>query len=538
MKYAVLTLSGNYAETAPLTRTLLNAGRAPTFRFDAFLARIEFLLDHKTVDTVLLDNQPDFRTSSPGALEAIRRQFERLAQAGKRIVYSAQSYDTATLFLSSACTERTIHPLGTVRFQGMARTFLFFKKLLARLGINTEIVRRGRFKSAGDRFRVESLDEYNREQHQAILDATMKDFIERVRVGFGKRTDEIEALLSGKVLGAHEAVETQWMTRAVAKNDLIEEWRKKKTREVNLSKIGVAFGKGKKVAVLIFEGIIVEGKTRQDPVMGQAIGSESFLKEIEGLRKSKSIKGVVLRINSGGGSAVASEEISAGLARLAEKKPLIVSMSEVAGSGGYWIALPGERIFAERSTITGSIGVILMLFSLRNGLKHLGITQSTIKIGEFSDLGSPFKDVSEQERSHLEREVERLYRTFLDKVASARKTTSVSIDRIAEGRIWDGDAAKKIGLVDETGGLDDALRYLQGRLKAKHLKVEFFPVIRYSFVQRLIIRNAADVKTRLMPGLDAGAVAALLPTARLRDSFLFQSSGRPIVLMPDLGEYR
>ncbi|HUX20234.1 MAG TPA: S49 family peptidase, partial [Spirochaetia bacterium] len=170
MKYTVISLSGMYAETAPLTRTLLNAGRAPLFRYDVLLARTEQLLRDKRVDTVLVDHQLDFRAQLPGALEAVRRQLERLAQGGKRVIYYARSYDTQNLYLASAATERLIHPLGSLRLQGMARSFLYVKRLLDKYEITAEIVRRGRFKSAGDMFRTDTLDEHNREQHQAILD--------------------------------------------------------------------------------------------------------------------------------------------------------------------------------------------------------------------------------------------------------------------------------------------------------------------------------------------------------------------------------
>jgi protease-4 len=536
MRYTVITLSGSYAETAPLTRTLLNAGKAPLFRYDVLLARTEQLLMAKKVDTVLVDHQLDFRAPLPGALEAVRHQLERLAQAGKRVIYYARNYDTSNLYLASACTERVIHPLGSLRLQGMARSFLYFKKLMDKYEITAEIIRRGRFKSAGDSFRVDSLDEHNREQHQAILAGTMKDFTDRIQSGFSKSVEEVESMLAGRVVGADQAVEEKWVTRAISKSNLIEEWRMEKAHTFAPKRIKLEFGKGTKVAVLVFEGAIVDGRTRQDPMMGQAIGSESFLSEIETLTKNKSIKGVVLRINSGGGSATASDEIAEGLARLAAKKPLIVSMSSVAGSGGYWIATPGERIFSERHTITGSIGVIMMLFSAREGLKRLGVTESSLKIGEFADLGSPYKAVTEPERQLLEGEIDRLYRAFLLKVATSRKSTPEAIERNAEGRIWEGTAAKEIGLVDEVGGIDDALLYLKERLKAKHLKVNFFPVVRYSFVQRLIMRNAAEVGAT--SGLGAGAVSALLSAAAVRDSFLFRSSGQPLAIMPDVGEYR
>ncbi len=536
MKYAQINLSGTYLETAPLARPFLTAGRGPVFRFDAFLARVEHLLQRKNVDTVLIDHRMDFRVGLPGALDAIRHQLERLRGAGKRLVYYARSYDTATLYLASPCSERIIHPLGTVRFQGMARSFVFFKNLVEMNGLEVEIVRRGRYKSAGDIFRLESLDESNREQHQAILEATMRSFKDAVRSGFSKSESEVEELLGGRVLTAEEAVEAKWMTRSATKSNLVEEWRKAKAREESLRKVKIRFGKGTKVAVLVFEGAIVDGKSRRDPALGQSIGSDSFLPEIERLKKNKSIKGVVLRVSSGGGSALASEEIAEGLSELAEKKPLVVSMGGVAGSGGYWIALPGERIFAEPDTITGSIGVISMLFSARETLKRHGITESTVKIGELADLGSPFKSLTERERSVIEEDVDRLYRVFLAKVAEARESSPEAVHRVGEGRIWSGDDAKQAGLVDETGGVDSALEFLRKKLKAKRIAVRFYPIVKYSLVQRFIMRNAAAVDVGMNRIL--AFLGSLTPATGVFGSFLLESQGKPLAIMEEFAHYR
>lgn len=532
MRYAVLSLTGTYAETAPSPRSLVAPGRAPLFRFDRFLASVEYLLKRKKVDTVLVDQHLDFQPGFPGAVEAIRHQLERLAAAGKRLVFYARSYETSSLFLASACAERMIHPLGTVRFQGLSRSFLFYKKLLDRFDVRAEVIRRGRFKSAGDPFRVDRLDEHNREQHAALLDGTIRRYIETIRSGMGKEPSEIEELLAGKMLGAEEAVAAGWVTQSTTRGNLVAGWRKQKARETSLAKVKRSFGRGKRVAVLVLEGAIVDGRSRRDPMLGQSLGSDSFVPQIERLAKNKSVKGVVLRVNSPGGSAIASEEIAASLAQLAEKKPLVVSMSGVAGSGGYWVAVPGERIFAEANTITGSVGVISMLFSARKGLTRLGITESTIKIGELADLGSPFREITERERTLLEDEVERLYQAFLSKVAAARKSSSEEIHKIAEGRIWAGADARERGLVDEEGGLDKALDYLKGKLKLKHIRVEFHPVVRYSLIQRIIMRNTAEIEAPASSTAGARLAARVASTAAFASSAL--AAGRPLAIAPEL----
>lgn len=533
MRYAEIALSGTYLESAPQPRSLFSARRGPSFRFDGFLSLVERLLKSKKIDTILVDQRLDFRPAAPGALEAIHHQLERLSSAGKRLVYYARAYDTSALYLASACSERLLHPLGTLRFQGMAHSFIFFKNLLERYELDVEVVRRGRYKSAGDRFRVDRLDEYNREQYQAFLDATMHSFMESIRRGYSKDTEELDEMLAGKILSADEAVGAKWISRSVSKGTLIEEWRKEKARPANLKKVKLGFGRGKKVAILEFEGAIVDGRTRQDPLLGTAVGSDSFLPHIERLTKNKAIKGVVLRINSGGGSATASEEIAEGLSRLAEKKPLVVSMGGIAGSGGYWIALPGERIFAERSTLTGSVGVISMLISASKSLRRFGVTAGNVKVGRLADLGSPLKEFSDLDRTAIEGEVDRLYRAFLAKTAESRKSTSEDVHRVAEGRIWAAEDAKAAGLIDDIGGVDAALDYLRGRIGAKRLKVRFFPIVKYSIVQRIIMRNAASIGEEPLLAQEglaaiAGRIASILPPLA---TFLLENRGRPLAVM-------
>ncbi len=489
MKYAVLSLDGIYRETAPQVRSLFAAGRGPAFRHDAFLARVERILRDKRILRVLVDHKVGFHARHLAGLEAVRRELDRLKAGDKEVVYYARSYAAAELYLASACSWSVIHPLGSLEFLGLSHSFVFLKGLLKKHKIEADVIRRGRYKSAGDPFRVDSIDRHNREQYERILDNGMDELREKISGGLAKRREDLDALLEGRALSAAEAVEEKWVRRSATREDLLEEWKKEKLGRDPLKGAGIGRGR-KRIAVLFFEGLIIDGASRVDPLSGQAIGADSYLPVIEHLAKRRSVKGVVFRINSPGGSSVASQEIGEAIRRLAAKKPVVVSMGEVAGSGGYWIAAPAERIFAERTTLTGSIGVISMVFSADGLLAERGVTAGTLRRGEHADAGSPLRRLTAKERSMFDARVERVYRAFVETVAASRKRSSEEIRKIAEGRVWAGEDALGVGLVDEVGGLSDAIEHLKKKLALKKARIEFHPRLRYSLFERLVLRNA------------------------------------------------
>ncbi len=399
MNYAKLVLSGRYRETGDQTGGLFTASKR-TFRYDEFKIRVEWIIKDRRIDRVLLELKEDFQPGLFAGLEELRRQVGRLRGAGKTVFIFAKSYSTLGLYLAASCDEKILHPLGSLSFLGLSRTFLFFKGIMDRHGLGMEIIRRGKYKSAGDRFRTESLDRAAEEEYRVYFSSTMAEIRRRVAEGFDKRDNEIDELLNGRILDAEEARAEAWIDRSCTVDTLEKEWREeKKRKKKKLKSPGSSYGKGRKrIAVLVFEGAVVDGKTRRLPLLGQAVGSDSFVPEIEKLRKDRRVKGVVLRINSGGGSAAASEDILDALSRLGEKKPLIVSMSEVAGSGGYWISCAARRLFVSGTSLTGSIGVIVMLGQLREFLRRHGITETVLKTAPHADLGSALRQMTEKER--------------------------------------------------------------------------------------------------------------------------------------------
>ncbi len=520
MRYATLALSGNYRDTAPLVKSpLLPTGRRD-FHFDSFLRSIDALLRSGSVGTVVIECRNDFRAGLPAALEGIRRELVRLSAGGKRLIFVAQSFGTAEIYLASACPERIIHPLGTFRYQGLHHTAIYAGRLLRELGLRIHPARRGEFKSAPERLLRNDMSRPDREQYEAYLDAVHTDFTRTIALSLGISDAELQSLLHGRVVSAAEAREHGWVTGINTRGGLEEEL---KTQSIKRSSLRVrsSIGKGRKLAVLFFEGAIADGRSRRSTITGQTIGAESYIPVVRRLKDDKSTAGVVLRVNSGGGSATASEDILDELRRLAEKKPLYLSFGSAAASGGYWIACAGSKIFAEHSTLTGSIGVFSLTLHADNALRKYGISSETLRRGDSSDRGSLLRSPTRAEQKELEAEVERIYRAFLERVASARGKEAQGVDAVARGRVWSGYDAIEIGLVDRIGGIHEALQEMATELGLRRYKVAFAPRIQYSLFERILLSRFRNAE------IGAGDLPATLA------SELHQLTGRALALSPE-----
>jgi protease-4 len=497
MKFSKLILSGLYKETGPQTKGLLSAVGGEGFRYDRFYLQTDKLVHNSSVKKILIVCRQDFSAGVFGGLEEIRDRLKTLADSGKELYFYAPAYGLTQLFLASVCTHKIIHPLGTLRFTGFARSFSFYKQLMRRYGIDAEIIRRGSFKSAGDSYRTDSLDDAVRVEYERYFDVVISVLRKGITEGFGKTEADLDDLLKGKVLSSVDAIKNGWLEKAVTDGDLENEWKKAKDKNVKIKNVSKKTGRGlrfnaKTVAVLVFEGIIIDGHSRRDPLMGQAVGSDSFIPHIRKLSDDRKVKAVVLRINSGGGSAFASESITAELRLLAEKKPLIVSMSEIAGSGGYWMSCCGRKTFALPTTLTGSIGVISIYFSWYRLLDRLGITSDTIKIGEHSDVGSPLRELTVKERENIDAEIGAMYDNFVSMVAEVRNLTKDEVDSLGQGRVWAGIDAVGNKLVDETGGITAAIRAAGEAAGIRNPVVKFYPEIPHSFVERLLMNKSKE----------------------------------------------
>lgn len=491
MKYCELVLDGVLYETAPPGRSLVGSGaHRAQCRFDRFLASVEALIRNRRVARVLIHRMPGFRPQAHAGYEMIRAQIARLTGAGKEVWFYAEQYAVGDLYMASAATRRVLHPLGTLHALGLSHPFLFFRKALHERKIQVEVFRRGRYKGALDSVRNDRLDHAQREQYDDLLSAVMDEFQDRIAEGYRRPLSDLQPLTEGKILTAREAYERAWVHHCRSYAELIGDWRDKKVRKLEPKVSAKGFGSGKTVAVLYLEGTIVTGRSRSSPVFGRSLGAATVCRQLAQLERNRRVKAVVLRINSGGGSATASESILHAVERLKRSKPVVVSMGEIAASGGYWIATQAERLFVEHTTITGSIGVLMAVLNLREFLKARGITEETVKTHEHADLAEPFRRLTNDERQQLDEIVSKLYFAFLKRVAEFRQRSVGEIDRVAEGRVWTGYDAVRLGLADEVGGLTEAIEYVR-RIHTGSARVRYLPRARRSAVDRLLARSVS-----------------------------------------------
>ena len=551
MSYSHIELSGKYQDGPSSAKPGVAGAGQDVFRYDHFAELAARIRATRRIKTVLVEQKPDFAPRGFAALEGVRRELVRLVETGKEVLYCCEDCDETALYLASAAHSRFIHPEGELRFLGFARRFVFFKRLLDRFGVRAVVIRRGRYKSAGDPFRTDGLDEANREQYTAFYTAAHRRITGTIADALGKTLDDFGPLTAGHILPAEQAVEHGWMTEAVTSREIVrrlQDTEKQKQRSPKLRgripyraatrRDGVSRGtfflrRSPRVAVLFLSGALCDGESRRHPVFGQCSGDVTVAEEIRKLSRDKRVKGVVLRVDSPGGSALASETIRRELAELREKKPLVVSMGNVAGSGGYWVALEADHVCAEELTLTGSIGVLMLLLEGETPLKRQGITSDAVETAPYAELGTPLRKLRQDELHMLETRVEHVYEDFLARVAAARAAQPAEIAEVAAGRVWTGAAARQNGLLDEVGGLDAAIDYLAEKLGARRLTLAVHPKIKPSLIERLVAKNLPRSHAGAGPaGAAAGAAGAAASVAGTVLEGFGELHRRPLALMP------
>ncbi len=418
-----------------------------------------------------------------GSLTEIKIALENFKNSGKKIFTYNVSAGEKDYFLTSMADEASLNPMGLMEMNGLGTSPLFFADALQKYGIGVQVLRVGKFKSAVEPFTRNNYSPESRQQTAELLTDIWNFYLKQVTENRDLTRGQINNIADNRgILKAQEAKELKLIDQVAYLDNVVS-----KLKEVTNTKDQDSFRKigiksyleatesksisKNKIAILYIEGGIVDGKGK----IGE-VGSVRFTKQIQKIRENKDIKGIVVRINSPGGSALASELILRELQLTAQEKPIIISMGDVAASGGYWIATAGEKIFANDSTITGSIGVFGLLFNLEKITQNNGINTDVVKTNEFADIGNGFKVKTPAELKVLQTSVEQTYDLFLNKVAKARNLPKEKVAEIAQGRVWSGEDAQQIGLVDEIGGLDSALEYLSAQLDlGDDYQVEEYP---------------------------------------------------------------
>lgn len=447
--------------------------------------------------------------SSPMAgfatLEEIRNALLDFKTSGKFIYAYSEIYSQKAYYLATTADKICMNPQGGMEIKGLSSQMLFFKNMLEKLDVDVQIFRHGKFKSAIEPFMLDKMSEANRKQVETYLGSLWNHMITGIAKNRNITVDDINKMANNLLIQTPEDAVKYKLVDELKYEDEVMSMLKKKISIAEKDKISfVSLDKYKnapetktvsknKIAVIYAVGEIVSGKGDDEKM-----GSEEIAKAIKEARLDENVKAIVFRVNSPGGSALASDVMWREVVLAKKAKPFIVSMGDVAASGGYYISCGADRIFAQPNTITGSIGVFGMIPNAQRAFSEkLGITIDTVNTNAHSDMGTILRGANTIEYDYIQKSVERIYDVFITKVAEGRKMQKNQVDSIGQGRVWSGVDALKINLVDELGGINDAIAYAVKMAKLSDYNLTTLPK-QVDPIQQLLGKGSDEMETRLM----------------------------------------
>jgi protease-4 len=499
----VLDLSNEYLEQVqddPISEILNKKnGKSPS------LSELVHLINYAKKDDAIKGIYIKCQQNPNGyaASEEIRKALIDFRTSKKFVIAYAETITQKAYMIANAADEIYTHPQGGIEWNGFNYETVFLKGLLDKLEIQPQVFYAGKFKSATEPFRYTQMSEANKLQTSVWLGGLYDQFIANTATERYLNADSLKYWANqGSIQSAYDASKFH-LVDALMYDDQVKKVISKKLRQNNQKEIAfVSMGEyastvairgtgSGKIAVVFANGDVVMGKNQQG-----AIASDDFRSLLQKLRKDESIKAVVFRVNSPGGSALASDIIWREIDLLKKEKPVVVSMGDLAASGGYYIACGADSIFANAGTITGSIGVFSVIPNVKGLMNNkLGISFDGVKTGQYADMPSTTRPLNATEQRFMQASVDSIYHTFTSRVAVGRKKSIEYIDSIAQGRVWIGADAIKIGLVDRIGTLDDAIASAAKMAKLKGYGIKSFPESK-SFIESFMeeYKETAKVK--------------------------------------------
>lgn len=420
-------------------------------------------------------------------MEELRGALERFRASGKPVIAYGDNFSFGGYYLASVADKIYADEFASNNILGVATTIVFLKDVLDRFGVEMQLIRHGKYKSAGEQFIASDISEANREQNQAMVDALWQAAAGSICESRGISLTDLDRMVNNLELNtAQDMVEAGLVDELCTVNGMEENLRTlagaEKLKDVKMipldkyikARIKTNYKAKDKIAIIYADGQI-------NPNGSDGITEEKFQPIIRDLRADSSVKAVVLRVNSPGGSVQPAEIIRTELELLQQEKPLIVSYGTMAASGGYWISAGADKIYSNSTTLTGSIGVFSMLPSLEKTFKDIArVNPVTVRSHAHADMGSMTRKLDRQETAAFQEQVEMIYDHFINLVAEGRGMTPARVDEIAQGRVWCGSEALGIGLVNEIGGLKDALDYAAVSADLKDYRIEAWPKVKNS----------------------------------------------------------
>ena len=456
-----------------------------TYGLDDILSSIKKAKENENIKGIYL--QASMLGTSYASLQEIRNALLDFKESGKFIIAYGDSYTQGLYYLSSVADKVLLNPKGMIEWRGIASAPLFYKDLLQKLGIEMQIFKVGTYKSAVEPFTSTEMSPDNREQVTAFIHSIWGQVTEGVSASRSLPVDSLNAYADRMLMfyPAEESVQCGLADTLIYRNDVrnyLKQWVDLKEDDrlpvlglndmINVKKNMPKDKSGNIVAVYYASGEITDysgSSASEEGIVGTKV-----IRDLRKLKDNDDVKAVVLRVNSPGGSAFASEQIWHAVKELKTKKPVIVSMGDYAASGGYYISCVADTIVAEPTTLTGSIGIFGMIPNAKELSEKIGLTYDVVKTNKFADFGNIMRPFNEDEKTLMQMMITQGYDTFVSRCAEGRNITKEASEKVAEARVWTGEAAKKLGLVDELGGIDTALE-----IAVKKAGIEGYTVVSY-----------------------------------------------------------
>lgn len=486
----VLNLSGQLSERSDNNfLSQLQGTQVNSLGLDNLIEGVKKAKDNDNIKGIYIEAGA-FAADSYASMQALRNALLDFKKSRKWIIAYADTYTQGTYYLSSVADKVYLNPQGQIDWHGLASEPVFIKDLLAKFGVKMQVVKVGAYKSATEMFTGDKMSDANREQTSAYLNSIWGNITKEVGASRGLSVAQLNAYADSMITFAdpQEYVKLK-LVDGLLYTDQIKTVVKKQLgidSDDDIEQVTIADmvnteaknqgDENNKVAVYYAYGDIVDGAVGGLFSQGHQIDAQVVCKDLADLAKDKDVKAVVIRINSGGGSAYASEQIWHQIMEMKKLKPVVVSMGGMAASGGYYMSAPANWIVAEPTTITGSIGIFGMFPDVSNLFREkLGLKFDEVKTNKYADFGTRARPFTEEEMSYLSLYVNRGYKLFRHRVAEGRKMTDNQVEKIAQGHVFTGQDAQKIGLVDQLGGLDVAVAKAAQLAKLPNYRTSAYP---------------------------------------------------------------
>jgi len=534
----VLRVGGDLAEMEPggVLGQFLEA--PPTVR--VIVETLRKAKADKRITSVIL--KPTGPAALWGKVQEVRDAVADFRRSGKPIVAYLEYGGEQEYYLATACDKVFLMPAASLDLTGMASYELFLRGTLDKIGAFPDALHIGEYKTASNMLTEKTYTPPHREMAISLNNDLFEQLVRGIADGRRKSEAEVRSLIDHGPFLPEDALRAGLIDDLAYEDELDDKVKLApgKMRYVDMnayrgvSTASLGLSRGPRVAVIYASGIIASGRSNYDSPAGAVVGSDTIVEYLRKARADTGVKAIVLRIDSPGGSAIASDVIWREVVLTKNQKPLIASMSDVAASGGYYIAMPAHAIVAEPATLTGSIGVVLTKFVIDGTLKKLGMNMEGVSQGKYAEIYSPIRPFSPEERARVLENMQATYDTFVEKAAQGRNTTPEKIDAIGQGRVWTGRQAKQIGLVDELGGLDRAVALAKQRAKiAQDADVELviYPPRKTFYDLMRDPLGAAEGSTTLASLLGFGNPKVIQALAAPLQVF---RRGEPLALMPNV----